>query len=139
MEDEIARGYWPNQIEFLLSCLGYCIGLGNVWRFPYLAYKNGGAAFLIPYGIMLLCAGIPMFFMELALGQYVSLGPSVIFQKMAPLFSGVGWAMVIISLLTCAYYNLILAWAFFYTFASFSKDLPWGHCNNDFNSVETEC
>ncbi|XP_068220231.1 sodium- and chloride-dependent glycine transporter 2-like [Palaemon carinicauda] len=130
------RGTWNNKVEFLLSCLGYAVGLGNVWRFPFLVYKNGGATFLIPYVTMLLCAGLPMFFMELAIGQYVSFGPDQLFQRISPIFSGIGWAMVAISLLTCTYYNIIMAWAFFYAFASFNPVLPWGHCNNDFNSAE---
>lgn len=135
-EDEDERGTWGNQCEFFLSCLGYAVGFGNVWRFPYLCYKNGGAAFLIPYVIMLLCAGLPLFFMELALGQYVSLGPNILFPKLAPLFSGLGWGMIIVSVLVAVYYNMILAWTLFYTFASFTSVLPWGHCDNVFNSVE---
>lgn len=134
--DEEERGEWGNQCEFFLSCLGYAVGFGNVWRFPYLCYKNGGAAFLIPYTIMLLCAGLPLFFLELALGQYVSLGPNILFPKLVPFFGGLGWAMVMLSLLVAIYYNMILAWTFFYTFASFTSELPWGHCNNYFNSLE---
>ncbi|XP_063599881.1 sodium- and chloride-dependent glycine transporter 2-like [Penaeus indicus] len=136
LDAEEERGTWGNQCEFFLSCLGYAVGFGNVWRFPYLCYKNGGAAFLIPYVIMLLCAGLPLFFMELALGQYVSLGPNILFPKLAPIFSGLGWGMIVVSALVAIYYNLILAWTLFYTFASFTSVLPWGHCDNAFNSIE---
>ncbi|CAL4138729.1 unnamed protein product [Meganyctiphanes norvegica] len=134
-EEEEERGEWSNQFEFFLSCVGYAVGIGNVWRFPYLAYKNGGAAFLIPYVTMLLCAGLPLFFMELALGQYVSLGPNVLFGQLSPIFSGLGWAMIMVTLLTAVHYNMILCWTFFYTFASFSAPLPWSDCSNDFNSI----
>jgi len=133
-EEVIERGGWSNQFEFFLSCVAYAVGIGNVWRFPYLAYKNGGAAFVIPYGIMLLCGGLPLFFMELALGQYVSLGPNVLFGEIAPIFAGVGWAMIMISALTAIHFNIILAWTFFYTFASFNAPLPWHGCNHDFNT-----
>ncbi|CAG0900962.1 unnamed protein product [Darwinula stevensoni] len=64
------RGNWGSKWEFLLSCIGLSVGIGNVWRFPYLAYQNGGGAFLIPYLIMLVLAGKPMYFMELAFGQF---------------------------------------------------------------------
>ncbi|XP_045130113.1 sodium- and chloride-dependent glycine transporter 1-like [Portunus trituberculatus] len=135
-KDEEERGMWGNQCEFFLSCLGYAVGFGNVWRFPYLAYKNGGAAFLIPYFTMLLCAGLPLFFMELVLGQYTSLGPNIIFPKMTPILTGIGWGMIIVSALVTIYYNVILAWALFYIFASFTSELPWTGCHNDFNTPE---
>ncbi|KAL7637204.1 UNVERIFIED_CONTAM: hypothetical protein RMT77_011916 [Armadillidium vulgare] len=134
-EEGDGRETWGNQCEFFLSCLGYAVGFGNVWRFPYLCYKNGGAVFLIPYATMLFCAGLPLFFLELALGQYVSLGPNILFHKIAPITAGLGWAMIIVSTLVAIYYNMILAWTFFYTFASFTGTLPWGHCNNEFNSI----
>ncbi|XP_008481101.2 sodium- and chloride-dependent glycine transporter 1-like [Diaphorina citri] len=69
------RGSWGSRWEFLLSCVGLSVGIGNVWRFPYLAYQNGGGAFLIPYLIMLVLAGKPMYFLELAVGQFGGVGP----------------------------------------------------------------
>ena len=67
------RGTWTNQVEFFLSCLAYAVGIGNVWRFPYMCYKNGGGVFLIPYLVMLFLAALPMFYLELALGQFAQL------------------------------------------------------------------
>jgi len=135
-EIDDSRGKWDNPVEFFLSCLGYAVGLGNVWRFPYLCYRNGGAAFLIPYLLMLFVAGLPLFFMELALGQYASLGPNKLYLNLAPVFSGLGWAMVVMSGLTSIYYNVIIAWTLYYTFASFTDDLPWGHCDNTYNTKD---
>jgi solute carrier family 6 amino acid transporter-like protein 5/7/9/14 len=81
------RGNWANKYEFLLSCMGYAIGIGNVWRFPYLCYRNGGGAFLVPYLLMLFLCGIPLFFMESSLGQFASTGCITLF-RISPLFKG---------------------------------------------------
>ncbi|XP_050400598.1 sodium- and chloride-dependent neutral and basic amino acid transporter B(0+) [Patella vulgata] len=121
------RGNWTNKFDFFLSCLGYAVGLGNVWRFPYLCYKNGGGAFFIPYTIMLGIVGIPIFFMELSLGQFSSNGPATCWS-FARLFRGIGFGMVIVSALVAIYYNMIIGWAFYYLFASFTSVLPWTTC-----------
>ncbi|CAG2181202.1 unnamed protein product, partial [Oppiella nova] len=76
-----------------MGCVGLSVGIGNVWRFPYLAYQNGGGAFLIPYLIMLTLAGKPMYFMELAFGQFGGTGPLTIWNC-APIAKGVGAAMI---------------------------------------------
>uniref|UniRef100_H2ZGX1 Transporter n=1 Tax=Ciona savignyi TaxID=51511 RepID=H2ZGX1_CIOSA len=128
------REQWGGQIEFLLSCIGYCVGLGNVWRFPYLAYENGGGAFLIPYIIMLVLCGIPLFMMELSFGQFAGLGPITAWRSV-PLFKGVGFGMVAVSFLVCIYYNVIIAWSLFYLFASFSSVLPWTQCDQWWNKA----
>ena len=86
LEEDEERGGWDNKCDFLLSAIGYAVGLGNVWRFPYLVYQNGGGSFLIPYTIMLFFAGLPMYFMELALGQYHGQGPTRLYGRLAPAF-----------------------------------------------------
>merc|ERR1711988_447148 len=79
---------WDNPIEFLMSCISMSVGLGNVWRFPFTAYENGGGAFLIPYLIVLLMIGRPMFLLELAVGQFSSSG-CVKMWDLAPAFRGI--------------------------------------------------
>ncbi|CAM5082787.1 unnamed protein product [Natator depressus] len=129
-----ARGQWSNKIEFMLSVAGEIIGLGNVWRFPYLCYKNGGGAFFIPYLIFLFSCGIPVFFLETALGQYTSQGGITAWRKICPLFEGIGYASQVIESYLNIYYIVILSWAIFYLFSSFTAVLPWATCNNPWNS-----
>ncbi|OWK11958.1 hypothetical protein Celaphus_00003749, partial [Cervus elaphus hippelaphus] len=127
------RGNWTGKLDFLLSCIGYCVGLGNVWRFPYRAYTNGGGAFLVPYFLMLAICGIPLFFLELSLGQFSSLGPLAVW-KISPLFKGAGAAMLLIVGLVAVYYNMIIAYVLFYLLASLTSTLPWEHCGNWWNT-----
>lgn len=120
----VQREQWGGEYEFLLSCIGYCVGLGNVWRFPYLCYRNGGGVFLIPYFIMLFFTGVPLFLMELSLGQYGAAGPIMVW-KCCPLLRGIGIGMLCVSTLVCLYYNVIIAWTFYYLGSSFQSPLPW--------------
>jgi len=130
---ENERPQWDNKCEFFLSALGYAVGLGNVWRFPYMAYENGGGAFLIPYLVMLFVIGLPMFFMEFALGQYAGSGPIHVFGRLAPIFKGIGYGMVLVTIITEVYYNMVLSWGIYYLFSSFPR-LPWSKCDTQMGS-----
>ncbi|CAH1233368.1 SLC6A5 [Branchiostoma lanceolatum] len=135
-DENVECGNWSHKMDYLLSLLGFAVGLGNVWRFPYLCYRNGGGAFLIPYVIMLLLSGLPLFLMELALGQFASQGPISVW-KLSPIFKGVGFAMFTISSLIGIYYIVLLAYSIFYLFASFTSELPWNTgCTNAWNTPD---
>jgi len=127
------RGNWDKKADYLLSCIGYAVGLGNVWRFPYLAFDNGGGAFLVPYFIMLILAGLPVFFLECSLGQFTSMGPISAF-KFSPILRGIGACMVILNIFVSIYYNVIIAYTVFYFFASLTPKLPWTECGMFWNT-----
>uniref|UniRef100_A0A3P9LHG2 Transporter n=1 Tax=Oryzias latipes TaxID=8090 RepID=A0A3P9LHG2_ORYLA len=125
---------WGKKIDFLLSVIGFAVDLANVWRFPYLCYKNGGGAFLIPYILFLVIAGMPLFYMELALGQYNREGAATVW-KICPVFKGVGYAVIVIALYVGFYYNVIIAWSLYYLYSSMTAELPWLKCGNSWNSI----
>ncbi|VDP17939.1 unnamed protein product [Schistosoma margrebowiei] len=127
------RDRWKGKIDFLIACMGFSIGLGNVWRFPYLCYKNGGGAFLLPYFVSVIVAGVPLFLLEVALGQFMSKG-AIAAWDICPLFRGIGCASTMINFLVNSYYTVILGWAFHFIFASFSKELPWAKCGHSWNT-----
>nr|XP_056718357.1 sodium-dependent noradrenaline transporter [Euleptes europaea] len=132
---EPPRETWGKKIDFLLSVIGFSVDLANVWRFPYLCYKNGGGAFLIPYTLFLIIAGMPLFYMELALGQYNREGAATVW-KICPLFKGTGYAVILIALYVGFYYNVIIAWSLYYLFSSFTLgELPWTRCDHPWNSA----
>ncbi|CAC5416019.1 unnamed protein product [Mytilus coruscus] len=121
------RGQWGSKWEFILSCIGLSVGLGNVWRFPYLAYENGGAAFLITYLVLQFLIGKPMYFMELVMVQFSGLGPTGVW-KMNPSTKGIGISMALISLVVAIYYNVIMAYIKLYPglFVKMQEWLPLG-------------
>ncbi|CAH2255074.1 jg7226 [Pararge aegeria aegeria] len=134
---ERQRETWAKKAEFLLAVVGFAVDLGNVWRFPYICYQNGGGAFLIPYCVMLLFGGLPLFFMELALGQYHRCGCLTLWKRICPALKGVGYAICMIDIYMGMYYNTIIGWAVYYliaSLASINSVLPWTSCDNEWNT-----
>uniref|UniRef100_A0A4W6CA21 Transporter n=1 Tax=Lates calcarifer TaxID=8187 RepID=A0A4W6CA21_LATCA len=128
------RGQWASKTEYVLVVAGNVVGLGNVWRFPYLCYKNGGGAFLVPYGLLAVVCGIPLFLLETSMGQYTQEGFITSWRKLCPLAQGIGFGELTISL--CFFiYILIEAWALFYLVFSFRSQLPWASCDNIWNTA----
>lgn len=134
--EDAERGGWDNKLDFLFSCISVSVGLGNVWRFPYLCYKNGGGAFLITYGIAMVFCGIPIFFQEVAIGQYLGAGGMTLVGQLCPLLQGVGYATMTIVFFLDVYYCIIIAWTLFYLISTFVNipEVPWRGCGNWWNT-----
>lgn len=110
---------------FIFAAIGSAVGLGNIWRFPYVAYDNGGGAFIIPYLVALLTAGIPLLFLFYAIGHRFRGSPPMAFRRLHPRAEILGWWQVLISFVIAVYYAVVLAWAATYTVFSFTQ--AWGN------------
>ncbi|KAJ7991967.1 hypothetical protein DPEC_G00289340 [Dallia pectoralis] len=135
------RPKWDNKAQYILTCVGFCIGLGNVWRFPYLCQSHGGGAFMIPFLILLVLEGTPLLFLEFAVGQRLRCGSVGVWRSINPYLTGVGVASMFVSFLVGLYYNTIMAWIMWYLFNSFQDPLPWSQCpvNNNRTGLMSEC
>ncbi|XP_061758321.1 sodium-dependent neutral amino acid transporter SLC6A17 isoform X2 [Nerophis ophidion] len=140
---EDGRPAWNNKMQYILAQVGFSVGLGNVWRFPYLCQKNGGGAYLVPYFILLLLIGIPLFFLELAVGQRIRRGSIGVWNYVYPQLGGIGVSSLMVCGFVGLYYNVIIGWSIFYFFQSFQYPLPWAECPVQINGtqaiVEPEC
>ncbi|XP_050448009.1 sodium-dependent nutrient amino acid transporter 1-like isoform X2 [Cataglyphis hispanica] len=121
------RAQWKNGMEFLMSCVAFSVGLGNVWRFPYTAYKNGGGAFLIPYVVVLFVISKPFYYMEMILGQFTS-SSCIQIWSVSPLFQGIGYGIAISVFSVITYYSGLMALILYYMVASCQSVLPWAYC-----------
>ncbi|XP_071126481.1 sodium- and chloride-dependent glycine transporter 2-like isoform X3 [Mytilus edulis] len=130
---EERRETWTGRFDFFLSNVGYAVGIGNIWRFPYLCYKNGGGSFLIPYITFMILGALPMFLLEYSLGQFSSNGPISVW-KICPLMKGLGYAMVITSAIFCIYFNVMMGYVLYFLYHSLTSVLPWSTCDNEWNT-----
>ncbi|XP_072889543.1 sodium-dependent neutral amino acid transporter B(0)AT2-like [Hemitrygon akajei] len=135
------RPAWGSKLQYILAQVGFSVGLGNVWRFPYLCHQNGGGAFLFLYLLMLVVIGIPLFFLELAAGQSIRQGSIGVWKHINPKLAGIGFASCVVCGFVSLYYNVIIAWSLFYFGHSFQYPLPWESCPSLPNNtgVVTEC
>ena len=121
---EVRRERWTGRVPFIFAAIGSAIGLGNVWRFPYLAYDNGGGAFLIPWIVGLIVLGIPWMMMEFGIGRYFQRGAPGVFEGIGKRWEWLGWWPVWVAFLIVTYYTVVIAWALHYVVSSFS--VAWG-------------
>ena len=121
---EEQRENWGSRSGFVLAAIGSAVGLGNVWRFPYEAYSNGGGAFLIPYALAMMVIGIPMLILEFSLGHLTQRAAPEAFGHLKPKWRWLGWWPICLSLVIICYYSVILAWSVNYL--GYSFNLAWG-------------
>ncbi|CAI4230888.1 unnamed protein product [Auanema sp. JU1783] len=131
------RGTWGSELQFLLTSVGYAVGLGNLWRFPSIAYENGGGAFLIPYLCCSIVIGLPLLYMEFFVGQFTQNGPSVAFRNYFPALQGIGWTSTLCSFMIGIYYNVIIVYCVLYLIDILFNDVSnWTSCGNAWNTNE---
>lgn len=135
------REQWSGQTGFILAAIGSAVGLGNIWRFPGVAYENGGGAFLVPYLVALLVIGIPVLFFDYALGHRFRGSAPTVFRRLTRRAEALGWFQVGISIVIILYYTVIIAWAL--SFVWFSVEQTWGDdaagfFTNDFLKTSAE-
>ena len=118
------REHWHSRFAFVMAAIGSAVGLGNVWRFPYICYENGGGAFLIPYFVALFTAGIPLMILEFSLGHWARTSPPEAFKKIGNKWEWAGWWAVFVPFIIALYYVVVMAWCFSYLI--YSLDLRWG-------------
>ncbi|XP_061196290.1 sodium- and chloride-dependent transporter XTRP3-like [Saccostrea echinata] len=122
------RPAWGSKFQYFGMVISTAVGLGNVWRFPYLCQQHGGGAFLIPYLIMLFVEGMPLLYLEFAAGQHFRKGSMGTWNLVHPMLGGVGVASAVTSFIVGVYYNAIIMWCLFYLVHSFTGTLPWSSC-----------
>ena len=124
------RETFSGRKAFIMAAIGSAVGLGNIWRFPYTTYENGGGAFIIPYLIALLTAGIPLLFLDYAIGHRHRGGAPLSYRRFNPHFEVFGWWQVMVNVIIGLYYAVVLGWAASYTY--FSLNSAWGDKPIDF-------
>lgn len=118
------RETFSGRRAFIFAAVGSAVGLGNIWRFPYVAYENGGGAFIFPYVIALLTAGIPLLFLDYAIGHKYRGSPPLAYRRLFNGMETLGWWQVLINVVIGCYYAVIIGWAICYTY--FSINQSWG-------------
>ena len=128
--NESEKYRWSNNFSFLMAMIGAAVGLGNIWRFSYVLYSNGGGAFFIPYVLAIVLMGIPFLILEYGLGVTFKDSLSNILKKIRPQLEIIGWITAFLVFLVLTYYVVIMGWDLIYLFLSFFKG--WGSDPNSF-------
>ncbi|MEG6522636.1 sodium-dependent transporter [Desulfotomaculum sp. 1211_IL3151] len=124
------REQWGSRFGFIMAAVGSAVGLGNIWRFPYMAADNGGGIFFLCYLFALLTAGIPIMILEFGIGHKYRAGAPLSFAKMNRKWEWLGWWQVLVCFFIAVYYVVVIAWAI--SFTGFSITQAWGDAPKDF-------
>ena len=119
------RSQWNSILSFILAMIGLTIGIGNIWRFSYVLYSDGGGSFFIPYVIAILIMGIPFLILEYGLGFSCKKSFSKLMHDIRPEFEIIAWMLVLFVFIVVIYYMIILGWDFVYLLNSFN--FGWGN------------
>ena len=136
MEDQ--RGHWSSSVGFVLAATGSAIGLGNLWKFPFITWENRGGAFVIVYLACIAAVGLPIMMAELLIGRKTQKSPvGALKEAVGPLWGIVGGWGVLCGFILLSYYSVIAGWSLFYftravgwTTGGFPTDLPMGELFN---------
>ncbi|GAA5818808.1 MAG: sodium-dependent transporter partial [Methanobrevibacter sp. CfCl-M3] len=123
---------WNSNLTFLISMIGSAVGLGNLWRYPYILYSNGGGSFLFVYLTTILLFGVPFLLLEYSIGFKFKNSIPKIFESINPRLEVIGWFIVLISFIILTYYIIVIGWDAIYFMLSFFKG--WGADTNNFFS-----
>mgnify|MGYP004557535941 FL=1 len=118
------RDQWNSKLGFVLAAIGSAVGLGNIWRFPYIAATNGGGAFLLPYFFVIITAGIPILILEYTIGKTYKGGAPAAWARINKRFEWLGWWQVMCAFVIAIYYTAIVVWVISYIGFSFTQ--AWG-------------
>ncbi len=124
------RGQWSSKMGFLLAVIGSAVGLGNIWRYPYMLYKNGGGAFLIPYFTAIIVAGIPVLILEYGFGHKFRGSTPMSFARANKKLEWIGWIPTFAAFVIMSFYSVILGWAVNYL--KYAFNFAWGENTKDF-------
>ncbi|ORY79680.1 Na+-dependent transporter SNF family [Neocallimastix californiae] len=120
-----SQNEWGNNLSFILAMIGSAVGLGNIWRYPYVLYSNGGGAFYIPYLVAVLLMGIPFLILEYDVGYNYKASFAKALKKINSKFEFLGWFLPVSVYMIMIYYSAILGWDGIYIVLSFFKG--WGN------------
>ena len=126
----MSRSEWSSKLGFILASAGAAVGIGNIWKFPYVVGEQGGGAFILLYIIFVFAIGIPLLIAEIMLGRYAGINPIDGLKKIAvneqksPLWSICGWFSLVTLLMILSFYNVVSGWVIFYLKQSLFNLLP---------------